>query len=243
MPNIEELERCASNRQVRLNEAEAVELDPFITSEVPSGVDGASQPGNATVQLVRLGAVADVVNLVIDDEAIDDANMLASASYVVVLCDGDIAKLSSAMLSFFGFDLLDEDQRLIVDRTFEVPAIDLWMECGVAGAYLAAWFEYEQHTVDWQTFEPRLSLFFQAFAPLNHRLVELRGFKDHEDHRMRFNWRCILLSARRCLFKLLIMSLPPMYNVLRADRQVSPGSGWLGIQSDMSGQAGTGGDG
>ena len=147
MPNIEELERCASNRQVRLNEAEAVELDPFITSEVPSGADGASQPGNATVQLVRLGAVADVVNLVIDDEAIDDANMLASASYVVVLCDDDIAKLSSAMLSFFGFDLLDEDQQLIVDRTFEVPAIDLWMECGLAGAYLAARYEYEKHTV------------------------------------------------------------------------------------------------
>ena len=103
MPNIEELERCASNRQVRLNEVEAVELDPFITSEVPSGADGASQPGNATVQLVRLGAVADVVNLVIDDEAIDDANMLASASYVVVLCDDDIAKLSSAMQFLFRF--------------------------------------------------------------------------------------------------------------------------------------------
>ena len=89
--------------------------------------------------------------------------MLASASYVVVLCDGDIAKLSSAMLSHFGFDLLSEDQELLVDCTFKVPAIDLWMECGLAGAYLAARYEYEKHTVDWQTFEPRLSLFFSSF--------------------------------------------------------------------------------
>ena len=52
------------------------------------------------------------------------------------------------MLSHFGFDLLSEDQKLLVDCTLKVPAIDLWTECGLAGAYLAAWYEYEQHTVD-----------------------------------------------------------------------------------------------
>ena len=180
-------------------------IEPSTDDTAPSmfivAPTGELQPGStqADCEEQDIGTIADVTDIIPDADAKAPGLLVDSATYCVELNAAVFASLGDAKMEYFGFKSLDEKEDPVVDRTFEVPASELWLGCGLAGAYMAAWFEFEQHTLHWNNFEPELSLFFQALSPvLKKRLIELPGYKDFDDLRLKFMWRCVALAGLRC---------------------------------------------
>ena len=181
-------------RCIRVEPAE-FDAAPSLIIMVPTAELGSS---SSDCRELNLGCIEDVVDVILDADAGSPSLLIDSATYCVTISDDDFAKLSQVQLDYFGFSLEDNVGVLLVDRVFEVPACEVWLDAGLSGAYLAAWFEFEHHTVDWRSVEPELSLFFQAMSvPLKDRLFELKGFRDHDEHLLKFKWRCIGLAGQR----------------------------------------------